>query len=308
MNKWCAVRNVFLSMGFLIFFYGTAGASGKIEIIASSFPVYDFARQVGKDRVNVRMLLPPGVEAHSFEPRPRDISRIESADIFIYTNDIMEPWARRISRGMQKKDSRVIDAGRDAVYIAASGEEKEHFHSGGKDPHIWLDFSNVRIMVNAIADGLIAADPAGKAYYAGNAEAFNRKITALDESYTRALSKCEHSVFIHCGHFAFNYLTARYGLEYISPYKGFNPEAEPTPRNLAELVDAIRARKVKYIYYEELLSPKLAEVIANETHVSLLCLQTAHNLSSDDFAKGVTFMDIMNKNLKNLIVGLECHE
>jgi zinc transport system substrate-binding protein len=296
--------------------YALAQETGsKIEVVTTLFPTYDFCRQVGKDKVNVTLLLPPGVEAHAFEPKPHDIARINKADVFIYTGAAMEPWVEDILKGVSNKDLIVVDA---SMGIALMGgddhtEEGEHHeeeqgmhHHGGKDPHIWLDLGNAQMMVSTIASALAAKDPANRDFYAANAGEYNAQLNDLDNRFKQTLSTAQHKTIIYAGHFAFGYFTKRYGLTHVSPYQGFSPDAQPRPRAIVELIKTMRVSGQKYVYFEELLDPKVARVIASETGASLELLSGAHNVSKDDLAKGVTFVQIMEKNLEKLKVGLVC--
>lgn len=305
-------------------------SKGKIEVVTTLFPTYDFAKQVGKDKVNVSLLLPPGVESHTFEPRPQDVVRINKADIFIYTGKYMEPWAGDILKGVSNKDLLVVDASEGVELLAEDdhGEEGEHHeeeaehdeedhydnehahghhhHHGGLDPHIWLDLANDQIMVYTIAKALAEKDPLNKAFYMNNAEEYNAKLEDLDRRFKQTLATARHKTIIYGGHFAFGYFAKRYGLEHDSPYEGFSPNAEPSPKAIAELINKLKASGSKYIYYEELLDPKVARMIARESGAKLELLHGAHNVSKDELKEGVTFIDIMEENLKKLKIGLEC--
>ncbi len=277
----------------LVFFLNSnlIAAEKKQTVITTLFPLYDFARNVGQDNISVILLLPPGVEAHSYEPSAGDVVRVTEADVFIYTSRQMEPWAEKFIRGIDNKKLIVLEA--------SSGFTDN-------DPHTWLDFTKAMIMVNRIRDVLAARDPANRNLYQAAARQYNKKLAELDTEYQGALSGCRDKVLIQSGHFAFGYLARRYHLKYIAAYKGFSPDAEPTPRNLAELVDTIRQNKVKYIFYEELVSPRVAETLAQETGVRLLELSAAHNVSREELDKGISFIDIMKANLNNLKLGLSC--
>ncbi|WP_298438440.1 zinc ABC transporter substrate-binding protein, partial [Geobacter sp.] len=261
------------------------------------------------DRAEVTMLLPPGMEPHSFEPRPEDIVRLHKADLFIYTNPAMEPWAAGLVKGAAAANLTVVDASRGARLLKMAGEgdhgvEKGE-HYGGIDPHLWLDFANARVMVANIAAALEARDPANRAYYRANAVAYEAKLADLDERYRVGLATCAKRTFLHGGHYAFGYLAHRYGLHYESAYAA-GAEAEPTPAKLAELVQKIRQEGLKVIYTEELLDPRTAETIARETGATVLMLNGAHTIGRDDLARGVTFLSLMERNLQNLRMGLQC--
>lgn len=285
-------------------------SSEKISVVATLFPQYDFAKAIGGDKADVTLLLPPGVEAHAYEPKPSDIAKINDATIFVYTNEFMEPWAHNIIESADTK-VRIVDA---SVGIEMTkGEEKEHedeheeigHHHDGVDPHIWLDFDNAKIMAKNIAEAMIEEDPQNAEYYRNNLQSYQTKLTELDNMYKSALSSCTSKTIIHGGHYAFGYLVKRYGFEYVST-QGFSPEAEPTTKDMVALVEQIKKDNISYIFYEELTSPKIAETLASETDVKLLLLNGAHNLTKKDYDSGASFISIMEENLKNLSLGLGC--
>jgi zinc transport system substrate-binding protein len=297
-----------------------SAGQNKLKVITTLFPLYDFARAIGREKAEVSLLLPPGVEAHSFEPRPSDITHIQESDIFIFTDKFMEPWVDGLLKGIDTKRFNIVDSSKGVTLIRggsghSEGEQGDHKHeaqqgheheSVGFDPHIWLDFSNAMIMVDNIAAAYIAKDPNNKDFYRNNAKEYKKKLEELDKKYNDTLSRCRNRTVIHAGHFAFSYLAKRYGLKYISVYKGFSPDSEPTPRRLVELTNNIRKYGVKYIYFEELITPKVAEVISKETGCSLLMLHGAHNVTREELASGVKFTSLMERNLENLKVGLQC--
>lgn len=295
----------------------------KLRVITTLFPTYDFTKQIGKDKVEVSLLLPPSVEAHTFEPKPSDIVKIHKADVFIYTGKYMEPWVEDMLKGISNKNLAVVDAS-SGIELAAEddhyeyderkkGEHREdgnghnyiHYHNG-KDPHIWLDFGDAQIMVNTIVTALAQKDPANSEFYLRNAKDYNEKLADLDERFKNTLSACKYKKIVHGGHFAFGYLARRYGLKYISPYEGFSPNAEPTPKAIAQLINTLKQTGMRCIYYEELLNPKVARTISQETGARLELLHGAHNISKDELKQGVTFLQIMEENLEKLKIGLEC--
>ena len=279
----------------------------RLKVITTLFPSYDFARNIGRDKVDASLLLPPGVEAHSFEPKPGDMMKLNRADIFIYTNKYMEPWVQKILQGTQNPNLIVVDASQGIVMTENTATE-EHEHErghGGKDPHIWLDFSNAMKMVDNIRDGFISRDPDNKNIYLKNAEDYKVKLGNLDQQFMKTLSGCEKRVLVHGGHFAFGYLARRYHLQYAAAY-GFSPNAEPRPEDLVNLSKTLRKNGLKYIFYEELISTRVAETVAKETGVSLLLLYTGHNVSKEALDGGVTFIALMQKDLEHLKAGLQC--
>ncbi len=282
----------------------------RLKIVASLFPLYDFAKNVGKDKADVILLMPPGMEPHSFEPKPADIILLNKTDIFIYTNRYMEPWAAAILKGLDNKALVVVDSSKGLELIKGSEEghhhEADHEESEGMDPHVWLDFSNAMKMVDTIAGAFAQKDPDNGAYYRANAEAYKAQLAVLDKKFVETLSRCAHREIVSGGHNTFGYLARRYRLKFVSAYSGFSPDAEPTSRDLIELTKTLRQHGLSYIFYEELLSPGIAETISRETGAKLLMLHGAHNISRDDLQKGVTFISLMNRNLENLRTGLQC--
>jgi zinc transport system substrate-binding protein len=291
----------------------------KLQVVTSLFPLYDFARNIGLDQADVSLLLPPGLEAHSFEPRPSDMVRLNRADIFIYTNRAMEPWALDILKGVQNRKLKVIESGRGIVMQAglqehAAGDKAAHRHdavdrhrhgNSTTDPHIWLDFSNAAVMVDHILSGFIEKDPRNRIFYQENAAAYKVKLNALDRQFEEGLSRCRKDVIVHGGHFAFGYLARRYGFRYVS-VSGLSPNAEPTPTAMIRISKILKANGLNHLFYEDLLSPRIAETIARETGTSLLMLHAAHNISKEEFKQGVGFIELMQRNLENLKKGLVC--
>jgi len=283
----------------------------KLTVVTTLYPLYDFAKNIGQEKADVSLLLPPGVEPHSFEPRPADMLRIQGSDIFIFTGAFMEPWVDKVIKGIDAKRFAVVDTSKGITVLQGTTAHDEHGHGhkdapGSPDPHIWLDLSNAMKMVDTIAAEYIVRDPRNKDYYVKNAHEYKKKLEVLDRKYKNELSLCRNRVIIHAGHFAFEYLAKRYGLQYISAYKGFTPDAEPSPRGLAELVLMVKKLGARFIYYEELITPNIAETISKETGCGLLMIHAAHNVTKEEIDTGVNFISLMEKNLENLKVGLQC--
>lgn len=281
-------------------------SSDNIKIIATLFPQYDFAREIVKDKGEVKLLLPPGVEAHAYEPTPKDIVDIKKADVFIYTGKYMEPWAEKLIKDLDESVI-IVDISEGIELIDDVDEGHGDVHHG-KDPHIWLDPIYAQKIVDNILEGVIKADKANENFYRQNAENYKKKLEELDQKFVDAFSKAKHKTIIHGGHFAFGYFAKRYGLKYISPYEGFSPNAEPTPKKISELIEKMKSLDIDVIYYEELIDPKVAKIISNETGAEMLLLHGAHNVSKEELEAGITYIDIMEANLENLKRGLGCNE
>lgn len=282
-----------------------------LQVVTTLFPLYDFARSIAGDKAQVTMLLPPGVEPHTFDPKPEDMIRISRAGLFVYTSKYMEPWAEKIISGIDSKALRVVNAGERVRYRAGAGKD-EHDHGqkedhGQKrmDPHVWLDFTNAELMVDTILDGFVAVDPANSGVYRRNAENLKNRLTALDDRYRKSLSSCVTRKLLHGGHYTFGYLAGHYELEYHA-LSGISSDSEPSAERMVALVREIKSSGATSLFAEELLSPRLSETLAREAGVGVLMLHGAHNLSRDDLTRNVTFFDLMERNLEQLRKGLQC--
>ncbi len=326
----------------------TQEQTGKLSVVTTLYPLYEFAKEVGGDKIEVTLLLPPGAEAHTFEPRPSDIIKINKSQLFIYIGAGMEPWAEDIIQGIENKKLLLLDSSKKVTLISSHEEEHEHeehpeetheheevethehkletteetheheenleehleeeheYKHGEYDPHIWLDFSNDEKIVLAIAEELSKIDSNNKEFYYANANAYNLKLKELDANYSIALANCKHSEFISGGHNAFGYLAHKYNLESISAF-GISPNSEPTPQSIKKIIDLTKEHKIKYIYFEKLINPKIAETIATEAKATTLVLNPAHNLQKEQFDLRVSFISLMQENLTSLKIGLECN-
>lgn len=287
-------------------------SSEGLQVITTLFPLYDFARSIAGDRAKVTMLLPPGVEPHSFEPKPEDMIRISRSGLFIYTSPLMEPWAETVIKGVDNKQLKIVNAGLNIQYQSVNakkdkhhgGSEADHDHKG-LDPHIWLDFANSAVIVDAVTAGFISADAANADYYRNNSETLKKRLSELDLRYRESLDGCRSRKLLHGGHYTFGYLTSRYNLDYQS-LSGVSSDSEPSAARMVSLINQIRSSGARYLFAEELLSPRLTETLAKEASVGVLMLHGAHNLSRDEMSKGTTFFDLMERNLGSLQKGLGC--
>ncbi len=292
----------------------TTGQPARPVVVTTLFPLYDFARTIAGDRMDVQLLLPPGIGPHHFEPRPDDLARIHRAAMFVYIGPFMEPWADRVLAGIDRKKVRVVSVAEGIsllpapTYTGKGDNRHNHAHKNQKesfDPHLWLDFSIDQAIVARLLDAFISADPEGAEQYRRRAGILTERLANLDKSYKEGLADCQSRILLHGGHAAFGYMTKRYNLEY-HPAAGVTAELETTPHRLAELVQQVRNNKVKAIFTEELVTPRVARTIAGETGATVLMLYAAPNLSPEDMKKGVTFIQLMEENLKNLKTGLVC--
>ncbi|HOF00843.1 MAG TPA: zinc ABC transporter substrate-binding protein [Spirochaetota bacterium] len=289
----------------------------KISISASVYPLYEFAKAVGGEKAEVSMILPPGTDIHSYEPKPMDLVRINSSDIFIYISEYLEPWAKEIVDSTINSHISIIKAS-EGITLTESEHNHEHSHKEegedadnddhsdlSKDPHIWLDFEICQTIVDKLLNELIKIDPSNSEYYLNSAGLYKQKLEELDKKYIAAINRCQSKTIITGGHFAFGRMAKRYGLNHISPYRGFTTDAEPSPQVIASMIDMIKRDNIEYIFFEELLRPKVAEAISAETGVKPELLHGAHNISKKEFRDQTSFISIMEENLEKLKKGLK---
>jgi len=278
----------------------------KLRVIATIFPVYDFARIIGGEKVKVSMLLPPSTDAHNFEPRPEDIIKISKSDIFLFANFEMEQWAYRIIKtAAENTNMLAVETGSGTILLPSSeAADKENNHSKF-DPHIWLDLDNAQKMVDNIATAFINRDSRSSDFYLNNARAYKLKLLEMDKKYQQGLAACRTKVILHAGHWAFAYLANKYNLKYVAAYT-VSADSEPSPQKILSLIEQVKTQSIPYIYYEDLVAPRLAQTIAEETGAGLLKLHNGHNISKEDIKRGISFLTMMDANLANLKLGLRC--
>lgn len=272
-------------------------AYGKTKVVASIFPFYDFTREIVRERGHVHLLIRPGTDLHHFEPRPSDISTLKDADFFVYGGKEIEPWAEKIGKTVRSQPPYFINVSEGLVLKTTDGATK--------DPHVWLDFSYAERMVDNIVENLAQKDRGNAGFYRRNGETYKDKLRDLDRRYMKTLSSCRIRTIVHAGHYSFGYLAKRYDLDYVSAYP-VGMESEPKPGQIAKMKETIRKNGARYVFYEEIVNPKVAKILSTELGVGMLRLNSGGNVSKRDFEKGVTFIQIMEDNLENLKRGLEC--
>lgn len=281
----------------------TVQVEDKPQIMVSLFPQYDIIRQIAQDKVDVELFLPAGIEPHSYEPSASTLMKIVEADLFVYSSDELEPWVKRLVEGNASEDLIVLDASKGITLL-----EADHGHEGEDedeeelafDPHYWLDPQNMIIMSESIRDALIEIDPENEAFYIENANSYIASLKELDSNWQDLFDRAQLNQIIYGGHFAFGYLSHRFGLEILSPYSGYAPDAEPSAQALAGLMDVLAEKEIDVIFYEELIDPRVARIIAEQAKVKIEVLHGAHNLNAEEMQAGWTYVSIMEDNIEKL--------
>lgn len=273
--------------------------SEKLPVVTSFYPLYFFAKEIGGDKADVHNITPAGAEPHEYEPTAQDIARIENSKLLVI-NGALEAWAPQVLQTLDTNVTLYVTAG-EAVMTQNTVEGGEEI----RDPHVWLSPALAQNMADKISAGYEQVDPANAAYYRANADALKAKLAALDSEYQTGLAQCERRDFI-TSHAAFGYLASLYSLNQVS-ISGVSPEMEPSSQELAAITRFAREKDVKYIFFESLTSPKLAETLATEVGAQTLVLNPLEGLTDEEMAAGKDYFTEMRANLENLKVALECH-
>lgn len=297
---------------------------GKLEVVATIFPLYDFARAVGGEDIHLTMLMKPGMEVHNFDPSPADIIAIEQADVFLYIGGESDAWADSILESMDltgKTVLRLIETiepleeglvdgiqdshGHDHAEDEVCELDQQPMHDVEYDEHIWTSPKNAMQMISSIADALSQADFLNALDYRQNADGYNNQIQQLDEQIAQLVNASPNKMLAFGDRFPFLYFANEFSLDYRSAFGSCASEGEASAGTVAALIDLVREENLPAIYYIELSSANIARTVSEETGVPMLLLHSCHNVTSDDFKAGVTYLSLMQQNLMNLEKGLK---
>lgn len=278
---------------------------GKLDIVTTIFPAYDFIRRVAGDKVRVTMLLPPGVESHSYEPTPSDIIKIENADMFFYISEHTETWVTQITSVLKNDEVELICLA-DSIGIEihghnhGHGDAHTHTDECETDEHIWTNLDNSAQMVNFIGQKIAQSDPQNKDVYLENADIYKNEILTLRDDFTDMISKSERNLIVSGSRFAMKNFTVQFGLEYIAAFDSCVDNTEPSAGVMAKIIDTVGKENIPVIFYEELTEPKIARAVSLETGAKMLLLHSCHNVSAEELENGVTYLSLMKQNYNNI--------
>lgn len=272
-----------------------SGQNNRLKVTVSFYPLAHFTEKVGGDLVEVATITQPGVEPHDYEPTPQDIVKIRSSRLFIFNGNGLDPWAERLREDLINNGVRVID-----MSAALKSSTTEYII----DPHIWLDPLLVSRQIDIIREELSDLDSVNLERYRETAAVYQRELSELDQTYRKGLAVCERREVV-VSHQSFAYLGNRYRLAFY-PIAGISPEAEPSSSRLADLVQLIRQKKITWVFFETLVSSKLAETIARETGAKTEVLNPIEGLTEEEQQKGENYDTIMRDNLARLQEALLC--
>lgn len=273
--------------------------SPRITVVTSFYPLYFFASEIAGENADVLNITPAGVEPHDYEPTARDIAAIEGSAMLVVNGAGFEPWGKRVKENLDPARTLVVE-------VADALSTQTIIQSGTTvvDPHFWLHPLIAQTIVEQIAKGFMIIDPRNRTVYADNAKVLNGRLAELDATYRTVLSQCS-SRDIVTAHAAFGYLAAAYGLRQVS-IAGVSPDAEPSSRQLAQLVQFVKTRGIRVIFFETLESPKLSETLAKEVGATTLVLNPLEGLTEQERKQGKDYISEMLTNLENLKLALQC--
>ena len=298
---------------------------GRINVICTVFPAYDFTRQLAGERANVSLLIPPGAESHSYEPTPQDMAALARCDLIVANGGAGESWLETLlSTGeikapvvyMLHSVSLLQEEHKEGMQSAAHAhghEEDEehdhehdhdHAHEAEYDEHVWTSPRNAVLISEAIASALCAIDPAGEGDYTDSLAAYSEKLLALDAAFRETVDSAAHRSMIFADRFPVRYFVEEYGLDYYAAFPGCAEDTEPSARTVAFLIDKVREEGIGAVYFIEFSNEKMADVIVEDTGCKKLLFHSCHNVSADELESGVTYLALMEQNLENLKEGL----
>lgn len=290
----------------------TKADSDKVNVIVSILPLADFVRQVGADRVNIDVFIPPGSSPHTFEPLPMQLKAVDRANLMVIIGLNLEFWKEKVLNASGNKKLNIVELS-DGIDIIRDDEESEHecneIHKTNMmlkgNPHIWLSPGNVIFSVARIRDSLIAIDPAGEKEYIENADNYIKKLKELDSEFRTRLERTKNREFIS-HHSAWVYLARDYGLKQVGAIET-SPGKEPSPQHLKEIVEKLKKMKAGVIFAEPQFSPKSAKVIADECGIKVVYIDPIGSLPSGKLSE-YSYINLMKKNLDEIVQGLKCQQ
>ena len=274
--------------------------SSKPTIALSTFSLYDITKNIVGDTAEPFMILPLGVDAHSYEPNPKQVVKIYKSALVVYSGAGLEPWIDGFE--FQNKAINM------SLHVELKKLEGHHHHGhnneSSTDPHYWLDFSNMMKATTLITEELITLFSENKTLYETNRDKYISMLKNLDKDFAKKLSTCRRETIV-VNHNAFSYISSKYGFE-VEALSGLSPEAQPSAKSMVELIEHVKEYKLKTIFFESFVSDKAIKSIAKEAKVKVDVLQPLGNITADEAKQNLSYEDIMKINLEKLSKALEC--
>lgn len=263
-------------------------AAGQPVAVATFYGLYDPLRAVAANDMQVENVTPAGAEPHDYEPTPKQLADLSRSRLLVYNGGVFEPWTPAFL----------------ADYRQTAVKGSQSLQLTAQDPHYWLDPVLMQQVVLNIRDGLVTADPTHAPAYRQRAAAYITKLKTLDSEYRAGLAQCRQRTVV-VSHEALGYVARRYGFE-AAAIAGLDPEAEPDAGKIAELAQLVKSRQIRYIFFETLVSPRIAQTLADETGAATLVFDPLEGLSEAEQAAGKDYFSVQRQNLANLRQALDC--
>lgn len=352
-------------------FDASSEENGKLKVAVTLFPYYDFVRQIAGDKVDLQMVIPAGMDSHSFEPTPADIRTIQHADVLISNGGTMEHWLDETLAALDTTGMTIVtmmdyvDTVEEEIVEGMEDEEHDHDHAHSHareednhdhsketpeehaahthednhdhssetpeehashaheedlhdyvehdgheeeieyDEHIWTSPVNAMKLVDVISDTLAKADPAHKEDYHQGAENYKKELEEIDAGFREVSENRRRNLIVMGDKFPFRYLADEYQLDYRAAFSGCSSDTEPSAKTIAYLIDKVKEEQIPAVYYLELSSHRVAEIIGEETGAEPLLLHSCHNVTRAQFDAGITYAQLMRQNIENLRKGID---
>lgn len=270
----------------------------KLQIVCTSFPAYDFAREIAGDRAELTLLIKPGSEVHSYEPTPKDMIRIQESDLFICNGGESEQWAEtlitpKLNTICMMDCVDTVEESANGIYNAEDGEPE-------LDEHVWTSPLNAIKISEEICNALCKLDTDNAEAYKTNFTAYKAQLMALDREFRQVIKNSGKHTLVFADRFPMRYFALEYGLDCYAAFPGCSSETEPSAKTVAYLIDRVREDKIPAVLYMEFSNQKMADVICEDTGCRKLPFYSAHSVSAEQFEQGVSYLDLMRINLDSL--------
>lgn len=305
---------------------------GKLKIVTTIFPEYDITRAIAKDKVDLELMIKPGVDVHSFTPTPQDIKTVQNSNIFVYGGTEHDKWVENLTKSIDMKNKKVVklvDGIQQLEEESVDGMKHEHHHDDKKedehnhnhkhekedehnhkgeekelDPHYWTSPKNAIQMVKTITNALVEKDPDNAEFYKENAENYIKQLEGVDKELHDVVDNAKIKKVVIADRFPFRYLFKDLGLEYRALFSGCSVESTASAGQIKKMVDYVKENKISVVYHIEMGKGELAETVAKNSGAKVKLLHSIHTVTKEDFDKGITYIDLMKQNVEALKEGL----
>lgn len=308
---------------------------GKLKVVTTIFPEYDITRAIAKDKVDLELMIKPGVDVHSFTPTPQDIKTVQNSDIFVYGGTEHDKWVENLTKSIDMKNKKVVklvDGIQQLEEESVDGMKHEHHHDDEKedehnhdhkhekeekhshdhenesdkelDPHYWTSPKNAIQMAKTVTNALVEKDPGNAEFYKENAKNYIKELEDVDKELHDVVDKAKIKKVVIADRFPFRYLFKDLGLEYRALFSGCSVESTASAGQIKKMVDYVKENKIPVVYHIEMGKGELAETVAKNSGAKVKLLHSIHTVTKEDFDKGTTYIDLMKQNVEALKEGL----